>query len=262
MNARRLVARLFALALLALLAAGCATTQVQEQRRFFWPPLPERPRIEWLKAYYSQLDFPKTGFSKVMAGIAGDEEPITFMKPLDIKSDGKGKVYVTDAGTQGVFVYDLVNHDVHVFARENAPGMFKQIISVALDGAGNVYISDAEKNQILVFTADEKPLRGIDLSKHVARAGAIAIDPATNRLYVADTKGHKIAVCGLDGSLQFKIGVRGDVDGAFNFPIDMAVNSKGELVVADAMNPQRIGRRRRAVPSTMIASTDWLGATL
>ena len=54
MNARRLVTRLFVLALLALLAAGCATTQVQEQRRFFWPPLPERPRIEWLKAYYSQ----------------------------------------------------------------------------------------------------------------------------------------------------------------------------------------------------------------
>lgn len=222
---------------MAALFVGCAGQQVQKQdRRFFWPPLPERPRIEWIKAYYSQLDFPKEGFKSFMASIAGEEESITFMKPLDIKSDGKGKVYVTDAGMQGIVVYDLVNHDVHMFGKEQSSGLFKQVIGVTIDSAGNIYASDSEKNLVIVFTPDEKPLRTIDLSKHVQKGGGLGMDNKRNRLFVADARGHKVVAFGLDGSHLFSIGQRGDGDGAFNFPIDVEINSKGEIIVADSMN--------------------------
>ncbi|RNC72760.1 MAG: 6-bladed beta-propeller [Desulfuromonadales bacterium] len=238
MNVSGLFARFAVLAALAAIVGGCAGPQkmVHEQRRFFWPPLPERPRIEWVKSYYSQLDFPKTGMRQFMAGIAGDEEPISFMKPLDIKSNGKGKIYVSDAGVQGVFVYDLAKSDVHMLGKENSSGLFKQVIGVAVDSADNVYVSDAEKNLVLAFTADEKPLRTIELGPHVLKGGGLTIDNQRSRLYVADTKGHRIVAFGLDGKHLFSFGQRGDADASFNYPIDVDVNSKGDIIVADSMN--------------------------
>lgn len=216
--------------------AGCAAQQPQTARRFFWPPLPERPRIEWLKAYYSQQDFPKSGFSKFLQTIAGEEDAFSFNKPLDIKSNGKGKVYVTDAGLQGVVVYDMVKHDVHMLGRDEAAGMFRQVVGVTVDDVDNIYVSDAEKNLVLVFTPDEKPLRTINLADHVVKGGGLAIDVKRQRLFVVDTRGHKIVVFDLAGKYLFSFGQRGDADGSFNYPIDVEVNSKGEVVVADSMN--------------------------
>lgn len=220
---------------MVMLFAGCATQQ-QVTRHFYWPPLPERPRIEWLKAYYSQQDFPKSSFDKFLTGIAGEEESLSFNKPLDIKSNGKGTVYVTDAGLQGVVVYDLVNHDVHMLGRDDAPGLFRQVAGVTVDDVGNIYASDAEKNLVLVFTPDEKPLRTINLAGHVVRGGGLAIDAKRQHLYVVDTRGHKIVVFDLGGKYLFSFGKRGDGDGMFNYPVDAKLDSKGELVVADAMN--------------------------
>jgi len=97
------------LLLLAVLS-GCAAEPVR--RRFFWPPLPERPRIEWVGVYASQYDFPQAGMAKLITGIVGETESLTFEKPLDIRSNGDGKVYVSDPGNMGTILRSALAADV------------------------------------------------------------------------------------------------------------------------------------------------------
>lgn len=217
------------------LLAGCAAEQ-QEVRRFYWPQLPERPRIEWKGAYSSQLDFPKSGFRQFMSVVAGDEEPIRFNKPLDVKSNGEGKVYITDPAVSLVYVYDLVNNNVHMLGGEEAVGQFRSPVGLAVDDQLNIYVGDPDQGIIQVFDRNEKPLRAINTKGHIERATGMAYDKERKRLLVVDTRGHKIVAFAPDGTYLTSFGTRGDGDGEFNFPISITCNSKGEIIVADAMN--------------------------
>ncbi|MBT0653772.1 6-bladed beta-propeller [Geomobilimonas luticola] len=228
---KKLAGLIFGLGLLA----GCAAEQ-QEVRKFYWPQLPERPRIEWKKAYSSQLDFPRSGFKAFVSAIAGTEDPILFSKPVDIKSNGEGKVYVSDPMAGVVYVYDMVEGTVHLLGGEDAVGQFKNPVGLTLDGSLNIYVSDQEKLMILVFDRNEKPLRAIPLQGVLGRPTGMAFDKQRNRLYVVDIKDHRIGVFSPEGTLLSTIGKRGDEDGDLNFPTAVAVNSKGEIIVADSMN--------------------------
>lgn len=221
---------------LAALFAGCAGQQAKSTQRFFWPPLPDRPRIEWLNAYHNRLDLPQQGFDRFVGAIVGQDEGISFKKPLDIVSDSKGKVYVSDPGLGGVVVYDFVRSDIHLLAGNEALRMFKQVGALTVDDEGNLYVTDMQKNQIMVFDRNENPLRSIALAPHVVQPGGLAVDSGRNRLVVVDGKGHKVVLLSLDGTFIASVGERGARDGEFNFPFPVALTSKGEIVVGDVMN--------------------------
>ena len=93
---------------LFLLLAGCASEQqIVQKERFFWPPLPDRPRIEWLGAYSSQLDFPTTSWRHFKESLFGADAPVGFTRPIDIRSDGAGRVYLTDPAIPALVLYDF-----------------------------------------------------------------------------------------------------------------------------------------------------------
>uniref|UniRef100_A0A831U5G6 6-bladed beta-propeller n=1 Tax=Geobacter metallireducens TaxID=28232 RepID=A0A831U5G6_GEOME len=230
-----MISRFIVLAAMVALFAGCTGPQVKSSQRFFWPPLPERPRIEWIKSYSSQLDFPKEGVSAIISAIAGDEEPLYFSKPLDIRSNGKGQVYITDVGYGTVLVYDLLNKQVRFFGAEGA-AQFNKPVSLAIDGEGLIYVSEVDKGMVLVFDGNEKPLRAMKLNDVVQKIGGLAIDREKKRLIVTDSRGHKVSVFTLDGKHLFSFGKRGEGEGEFNFPIPVTVNHKGEIIVGDTMN--------------------------
>lgn len=225
------------IALAALLVAwlsGCAAPPVKE--RLFWPTFPDEPRIEWLGAYRNQNDFPVTGFKKLVGSIAGEEEPVKFVKPIGIYGDGEGKVYVADLGRREVLVYDLVNYDLHVFGGTKATGVFQEPMGIAQDGAGSFYIVDSGSKKVLVFDREENALRAIDLTKVTTRPVGIALDRGRGRIIVVDVTGHKLEFLDLQGNHLFSRGKRGGEDGEFNFPTAVALMRNGNIVVADSMN--------------------------
>ena len=234
-NMKQTMVKLAGLIFIIGLLAGCAAEQ-QEVRKFYWPQLPERPRIEWKKAYSSQLDFPKTGFKAFVDAVAGSDQPIRFSKPVDIKSTGEGKVYISDPGSGVVYVYDLILGDVHLLGGDDAIGQFKNPLGLTIDDNMNIYVGDQEKLMILVFDRDEKPLRALPLQGIVGRPTGLAFDKQRKQLYVVDIKDHKVCVLSTDGKLVNTIGKPGEGDGEFNFPTSVAINHKGEIVVADSMN--------------------------
>lgn len=227
------LARCFMVLVAVAVLSGCAAEAPKIQKKYYFPPLPERPRIEWLRAYSSQNDFPKSGFSSFLAAILGEEPPLAFDKPLDIKSTGDGIIYVTDPAIAKVFIYDLKNGRVSFL---EAPDNFDRPVGLALDAEANVYVSDGGHKNILVFDRSGTLLRTLGDKKDYEAPGAIAIDQQKKRLYIADTKGHKIVVYDLAGKFLFSFGERGDADGKLNFPGPVAVNRKGEVIVGDTMN--------------------------
>lgn len=221
--------------LLFLLLSGCATPEKKAKQRFFWPPLPDIPRIEYLKTFWSSDDLLKTAGQQWLASIAG-HEPQKLSRPMGIYSDEGKRVYITDPEANQVVVVDYVKNEMRTLGNDEYSGLFQSPIGVTLDGEGNIYISDPKKDQVFVFTNDEKPLRNIGNAETLKWPVGMVVDNKLKRLYVVNAQRHDIAVFDLSGKYLFSIGKRGRGDGELNFPVDIDLDSHGNIVVSDTMN--------------------------
>lgn len=231
----------FGLAGVAMVAiaalGGCATSQPQEARRYFWPQLPERPRIEWLKNYSNQNDLPKTGMKQLVTDVLGEEELISFERPLDIVANSRKQVLIADPGKNNVVVYDFAKNIVHLLAKNDNPDdSLQQPVSLALADNDDIFVGDQGSKKITLFDAEGKKKFSIDLEPNLASVGGMAVDKKGKKLFVADTRGHKIGVYDLKGKFLSSFGSRGDADGLFNYPNPLRINHKNELLVGDTMN--------------------------
>lgn len=231
----KLLLKNFIIIALAYLVFGCADTAVSK-KRYFWPPPPNRPRLEWIGAYSSQLDLPMTSGRIFKQVVVGEDAPKTFVSPMDVKSDGKGRVFVADPGGPFVCVYDMTNLELRFISRRNDNYKSRQPISIALAEDGSLYVADRWLGVVLVYAPNEEFRALMDIRKQVGKVAAIAVDKPRKRLLVADTKDHTINVFTLSGEFLFEFGGHGEEDGKFSYPIAMTVNRSGEIVVADAMN--------------------------
>ena len=216
---------------LGALLAGCASGPTVKER-YFWPRLPDTPRIEWLGAYQSIRDLENA--SKISELLAA-EDPLYLKDPFYLVSDGAGKVYVGDMKDRGVVVFDFPKGTVHLLAedyatRANAP------TGVALDDEGNIYVADIDRKVIFVYDKTEHEKTVLDFAKEVKSIGSITIDRKRKRLMVPDIKGHQILVCDLSGKILFSFGKRGIEDGQLNYPTAVAIDKEGNLLVSDQMN--------------------------
>lgn len=189
-----------------------------------------------MASYWSSDDFPRTAKQKMLESVVGFEAARGFMKPWGIASDGEGKVYVVDTNIREVVVFDLKNYTVDILGKGEHTGLFAAPVGITLDGKGHIYVSDPKRNKVYSFTKDEKPLIAIGDNTTLSWPTGMAVDNALKRLCVVNVKAHNIAVFDLDGKYLFSIGKRGDRDGEFSFPSDVAIDSKGNIVVADSMN--------------------------
>ncbi|GAB4301447.1 MAG: 6-bladed beta-propeller [Desulfuromonadia bacterium] len=223
--------------LMTLLLSSCATAPPVPKERFFWPRLPERPRVEWLGAYSSETDLDPGGASSILASIVGSTEEIILQSPVDIAGIGRKKLYVVDPQLGNVVVFDFERKNVSYlvpFVEKNP--LFKSPVAIAVDGDGNIYVSDNGEKKILVFDRSHKPIKAIPVQPHMLSAGGIFIDSPRKRIITTDPRGHRFCFFGLDGTFDRCVGERGDGDGQLNFPGAVTVNQKGEIIIADVMN--------------------------
>lgn len=235
---KKFVQILLPFVILTVISGCAATTQKTEVRHFYWPQLPERPRIEWIKSYSSREDFPKTEYDRFIQNIVGTIEDISLVKPVTIASVEAGRVYVVDndRSALGVHVYDIPGQTVHMLGGATSFGLFEFPIAIDLDDQGGIYVADISKNSVSIFDKDEKPRRSINTKQFIDRIGGIAVDRKQKRILLTDYTGHKLVVFDFDGNHLFSTGKRGNGNGEFNFPTGLTVNHKGEIVIADSMN--------------------------
>lgn len=224
-------------AMLLFLCSGCAMKSALPVERYFWPPLPDRPRIEWLRSYSSQLDMDKTDFQRFKSAVVGDDAPISLIKPIEVKSDAKNnKFFVSDVGASSVFVFDLQQREVRFLVPgEDSPPIVYPL-GLALDQDNNLYLLERRYNNIFVFDQNERMIRTFNIDKIAKKPIGLAINTKKGQLFVTDGAANKVHVLDLKGKLLFSIGGAGEINGSFNLPVAVAINSKGEILVADTFN--------------------------
>lgn len=222
----------------ALAIAGCATTDAPpvKEQRYFWPPLPDTPRIEFLGAYTGLESLEKKDDS-LLNMILGDEAaPAMLDAPTNVTADGNGKVFLTDQKSPAVLYFDLKGKSAGTFGGQAAGTILQRGSGLGLDADGNLYVGDAQQKKIFVLNSEGKIVAVRDIAPIIENIGGIAVDKARKRIIATDIRKHKVFVLGLDGSIISSIGKRGGGDGEFNYPTAVALDREGNIVVADSMN--------------------------
>ncbi|MGA2244575.1 MAG: hypothetical protein ABSH48_06235 [Verrucomicrobiota bacterium] len=187
-----------------------------------------------------------------------------FLAPTGLASASAGIVYVADAGnstlrkiSSGGVVTTLAGSAGQVGSADDVSSAARYFLpaGVAVDGAGNVYVADTGNSTIRKVTTDggvstiagSAGLTGAtDDSNGVALfdyPSGVAVDNADN-LYVADTFNsaiRKVTAAGVVTTLAGSLGQSGSADGPnsaalFNYPSGVAVDSAGNVYVADTGN--------------------------
>lgn len=178
-----------------------------------------------------------------------------FSKPIDVAIDGNGRIYVVDAGSHKIKVFDAAgNFAFGAFG--NAAGMFNKPIGIAInDAAGELYVTDrpayTDANgttvgaRIQVF--DKNGAFKRSFGKFGAGVGqiqspqGIAVDGA-GTLYVADSGQNVVHVLNpADGSAVGAGGVYDPVKPGYN-PGGVATTRNGLLCIVYQRGETPAGR--------------------
>jgi sugar lactone lactonase YvrE len=161
--------------------------------------------------------------------------------------------------TRNVLVADSGNGRVQVFAPGGPPtfltsfgaGTLTTPVGIAIDQAtGAVYVSDSGANQIFRFTSDGaatptytpdvtylSPTQGAGSGQVGSFTSAIAVDPVSHDLLVADTGNNRVDRFTSTGAPDALFLGAVSLSGSLMIPRDIAVGLSGEIYVVDAEGP-------------------------
>jgi DNA-binding beta-propeller fold protein YncE len=168
---------------------------------------------------------------------------LAIWQPLAIAFDADGNLYVSDAGGD--------YQTVHVFGPDGSwlrdlgsPGLFAFPNGIAIDANGNVYVSDSNNGRLVVFDKTGTQLGTIQRGTADGELGmprGVAID-GQGRVYVVDAVGQTVQMFRALQANQTapaylaRFGREGTVEGAFEYPNDVAVDGRGRIYVTDWNN--------------------------
>lgn len=118
-----------------------------------------------------------------------------------------------------------------------------QVAHIATDSEGHLYILSEETSKIYVYSHNEEFLfsfgqKGGSTGK-MSRPKCLAVDERKKALYVVDYMRHTILIFDLGGKFMYEFGGMGTGPGWFQYPVGLALNKNGNLIVADLFN-QRV----------------------
>ncbi len=225
-----------ALSLCLLVLAGCGGTVVQEvdQGPVFFPPLPNDPRVQFLKGISSAVDV--TGkdesFSLVVVGAGEQQRVDQIAKPYGVATY-KGKIYVCDVSAGQVIIMDLANKTFEKLKGNFSTGKLKKPINLDLDDEGRLYVTDSTRKEVVVYDQSGNYLKSIG-AKMDWKPTDVGVHG--KYLHVTDIKSHEVKVFDREnGKLLTAFGESGAEDKLDNLsmPLGISVNKKGIIRVTN-----------------------------
>lgn len=220
-----------------LLLAACTPRPVSVTQRYFWPPPPDTPKIEFLTFLQSDEDIVGVRRSRAEEIVFGRERarPL-FRKPLSVASRGDGRLFVSEAADGQVLVLDLKDHKIRSLLDPGGVNRkFRLAVGMAFAGPERLLVVDSLEGEVVVFDRNEVETAKFGKGE-LTRPVGIAVDNQRNLVYVVDIGGQDIAVFNLEGTLLRRFGKRGGGPGEFNYPLDAGLDPEGNLYILDAMN--------------------------
>ena len=221
------------------------------------------------------------------SGFSGDEglaAEAMLNQPSALAVDAQGNLYIADTGNHRIRRVDVATRIIVTVAGDGEPGFegdggdatvarLDSPGGVAVDAGGNLYIADTGNNRVRrvdAFSGQIVTVAGDGQTGHASQGDlatnapisaptGVAFDDVFGRLIVSDTGNHRVLSIGADGMLGViagtgQPGFGGDLGRAtearLRFPSGVAVDRRGNVVIADAGNH----RVRRISTSGRIAT--------
>jgi streptogramin lyase len=206
------------------------------------------------------------------AGYGGDGGPATstsLNSPNGVAVDSFGNVFIADTGNQRIREVNASTHNISTVAGNgsasyNGDGILATSASlyvpegVAVDGSGNIYIADTYNNRIRKVNASTHIISTVAgtgtygyngdgilaTSATLSHPFGVAVDGSGN-IYIADTYSYRIrkvdtsetitTVAG-DGAYGYSGDGAAATSASLSFPFGVAVDSSGNIYIADSNN--------------------------
>jgi len=216
--------------------------------KIVWPQPPAIARVKFATYYTGEKLDVGSGKKREswMDRVAGEQlatektKPrFSLLEPYGMAVDSKGQLYVADTKVGAIFIFNTETKTVD-FIKNGSDAHFGRILGLAIDDNDNLFVSDGQLHHVLVFNPKHERRAVID--EALVRPGGLAIDAENRFLYVSDVELDQVLVYDVDShKLLRRIGTTGHKHeltspGDFAMPGGMAVDSKGNLYVADTMN--------------------------
>ena len=238
------------LAVLLLCLAGCATEPAvlrydnRAGERLVFPPAPDVPRYLYLGELTGEGNFVVEGragksalrsaFEWLVGLAAGPIRPVELQRPQSGVTDETGRVHVTDASRQAVFVFDEAAGQLRIWDMAEDNLRFQAPVGIALGSNNELLVADAELARVVRLNREGQPVGSFGQGV-LQRPTGLARDGKRGVVYVADARAHDIKLFDDQGRLLEVLGRRGGNDGEFNFPTHLAF-AQDRLYVTDAIN--------------------------
>lgn len=224
-----------------ILTLGCATTKdpgnkkTRDEIDITWPQPPQKPRVRFVEMIRSNRDVEgrtRRNLKEILLGIDPDRLAVTLGRPMDVTTDSRGRILVTDSSHKGIHVYDPVNHSFDLYGTEGK-GALSWPIGIDVDAGDNIYVADTKAHRLVKYDPEGNYIWAIG---DFANPVGVAVDQKRGRVFVADSKEHVIKVLNTEGEKTSTVGERGTDEGQFNFPTFIDVDNDGALYVVDFGN--------------------------
>jgi DNA-binding beta-propeller fold protein YncE len=156
-----------------------------------------------------------------------------FDKPTDVGFDSNDNIYITDGyGNSRVMKFDRDGVFIKSWGTKgDSTGQFNIPHTIIVDKDNSIYIGDRQNQRIQIFNTDGKFLRSWD---NVGYPYGLA--KYQNRFYMIDGVAGRLIELSNEGKIIARYGNIGKKSGQFDWPHMIAVDSKGNLYIAEIQN--------------------------
>lgn len=245
----RLLRGVMIVLMLAVPRTGAAQRAVPEGA--VWPVPPEAPRIRHTAVLYSDRDLGKkrSFFVSVRNAVAGTKDDvIAVSRPHDIHVDNDGRILLTNGIAPGFWVFDPRGKEARLVEPKGMAALGKPM-GITADAHGIVYVADARGRRIVATDLDGNFVRAYGGREHLLNPVDVALSPAGDRLYVADSYMHQLVIFDRDGRLLTRIGRdEGDLGEKSLWP----TNVDADHGLPDSLDAQDAALSHHRAPSDLV----------
>jgi DNA-binding beta-propeller fold protein YncE len=155
----------------------------------FFPPAPDKPRLQFLTSYSGGEDFDADKGSFLETFVLGEAEKgkNNIVKPYGV-AIYDSKIYVCDVGQNVIKVMDIANNKFELFPSGRSVQM---PMCIFIDSDGTKYVSDVSGGVVVVFNSEDK-LKGYIGKDQGMRPLDVFVQGS--KLYVTDVNSDEVLV--------------------------------------------------------------------